>query len=162
MAAKKSASESTAAANKASGPAAGKKSPAKKSKSTKTETAAPLPGTLERSPAKVQRTYEKTLASAEAGYGDEARAHRTAWGSVKNVAEKRGDHWELKESTGPSDPRSTKSSAEKRAGVGETFGGVDVIGNTRDQLVERAKKARIRGYSRMTKAELGRQLSRHE
>ena len=137
---------------------AAKKSSAKKS----APDPAPLPGTLERSPAKVQRTYSKTLESAEAEYGDEARAHRTAWASVKNVAEKRGDHWEEKDSTGPSDPRSMQPAKEKRAGKGETYGGVDVIGNTRDQLVERAKKAGIRGYSRMTKAELGRQLSRHE
>lgn len=146
----------------------GAKAPKKSAASTKsagagsTSADAPLPGTLERSPAKVQRTYEKTLESAEAEYGDEARAHRTAWGSVKNVAEKRGDHWELKESTGPSDPRSTKPAEKKRAGEGETFGGVDIIGNTRDQLVERAKKAGIRGYSRMNKSELGRQLARHE
>ena len=122
----------------------------------------PLPGTLKRSPAKVRRTYEKTLVSAEEQYGDEERAHRTAWGSVKNVAEKRGDHWELKDETGPSDSRSTMPTAQKRAGKGETFGGVDVIGNTRAQLIERAKKAGVRGYSRMTKAELGRQLARHE
>jgi cation transport regulator ChaB len=139
-----------------------KATPKKDEPKTASGGSAPLPGTLERSPAKVQRTYEKTLASAEAEYGDEARAHRTAWGSVKNVAEKRGDHWELKDETGPSDPRSQQPAEQKRAGVGETFGGVDVIGNTRDQLVERAKKAGIRGYSRMTKAELGRQLSRHE
>ena len=62
---------------------AAKKSSAKKS----APDPAPLPGTLERSPAKVQRTYSKTLESAEAEYGDEARAHRTAWASVKNVAE---------------------------------------------------------------------------
>lgn len=144
---------------KVSGTAASKKAAGAGSGSTSTP---PLPGTLERSPAKVQRTYRETLTSAEAEYGDEARAHRTAWGSVKNVAEKRGDHWELKDSPGPSDPRSTKPAKEKRAGEGETFGGVDVLGNTRDQLVERAKKAGIRGYSRMTKAELGRQLARHE
>ena len=100
--------------------------------------------------------------SAEAEYGDEQRAHRTAWAAVKNVAEKRGDHWEEKESTGPSDPRSQMPADKKRAGEGETFGGVDVVGNTRDQLMQRAKAAGIRGYSRMTKAELGRQLSRHE
>lgn len=134
----------------------------RKTAGSRSTTSAPLPGTLERSPVKVQRTYEKTLESAEAEYGDEARAHRTAWGSVKNVAEKRGDHWELKESTGPSDPRSTKSAEQKRAGEGETFGGVDIIGNTSDQLIERAKKAGIRGYSRMNKTELGRQLARHE
>ncbi len=121
-----------------------------------------LPGTLKRSPKKVQRTYEKTLDSAEEQYDDEARAHRTAWASVKNIAEKRGDHWELKDEPGPSDPRSMEPADRKRAGRGETFGGVDVVGNTRDQLVERAKKAGIRGYSRMTKAELGRQLARHE
>jgi cation transport regulator ChaB len=121
-----------------------------------------IPGTLKKSAKKVQRTYEKTLESAEEQYGDEERAHRTAWGSVKNLAEKRGDHWELKEETGPSDPRSKMPAREKRAGKGETFGGVDVEGNTRRQLMERAKKAGIRGYSRMTKAELGRQLARHE
>jgi cation transport regulator ChaB len=121
-----------------------------------------LPGTLRRSPKKVQRTYEKTLESAEEQYDDEARAHRTAWGSVKNVAEKRGDHWELKDETGPSDPRSTMPAKQKREGKGETYGGVDVLGNTRQQLIDRAKKAGVRGYSRMTKAELGRQLARHE
>jgi hypothetical protein len=110
----------------------------------------------------VQRTYEKTLASAEDEYGDEERAHRTAWGSVKNVAEKKGDHWELKDETGPSDARSKEPASAKRAGKGETFSGVDVEGNTRAELAERAKKAGVRGYSKMTKTELGRQLARHE
>ena len=147
---------------KKSGPkkSAGKKSASKSARSS-TGTV-DLPGTLKRSPPKVQRTYEKTLDSAEAGYGDEERAHRTAWGAVKNVAEKRGDHWELKDATGPSDSRSQMPADKKRAGEGETFGGVDVVGNSRQELLERAKKAGIRGYSRMTKAELGRQLSRHE
>jgi cation transport regulator ChaB len=129
----------------------GSKTPKKSAASQKsagaesTSVEAPLPGTLERSPAKVQRTYEKTLESAEAEYGDEARAHRTAWGSVKNVAEKRGDHWELKESTGPSDPRSTKPAEEKRAGEGETFGGVDIIGNTRWSEPRKPASAVIHG-----------------
>ncbi len=121
-----------------------------------------VPRTLKRSAAKVQRTYLKTLESAEQEYDDEARAHRTAWGSVKNVAEKVGDHWELKDETGPSDPRSKMSAEQKRAGEGETFGGVDVEGNTRAQLRERAKRAGVRGYSKMTKSELGRQLARKE
>jgi cation transport regulator ChaB len=121
-----------------------------------------VPGTLQRSPAKVKRTYEKTLDSAHDEYGDEQRAHRTAWGSVKNVAEKKGDHWELKDSTGPSDPRSKKSQKDKRQGKGETYGGVDVEGNTKAELVERAKHAGITGYSRMTKAEIAQQLSRKE
>jgi cation transport regulator ChaB len=56
-----------------------------------------LPSTLRRSGKKVQRTYEKTLDSAHEEYDSEERAHRTAWASVKNVAEKKGDHWELKD-----------------------------------------------------------------
>ena len=121
-----------------------------------------VPSTLKRSPGKVRRTYEKTLQSAEEEYGDEERAHRTAWASVKNIAEKKGDHWELKDKTGPSDPRSKQPAKQKRAGKGETYGGVDVEGNTRAELVERARQAGIRGYSRMNKAELGRQLQRKE
>jgi cation transport regulator ChaB len=121
-----------------------------------------VPSTLKRSPSKVRRTYEKTLENAEGEYHDEERAHRTAWGSVKNIAEKKGDHWELKDESGPSDPRSTMGSKAKREGRGETYGGVDVQGSTRSELVERAKDAGIRGYSKMTKAELGRQLQRKE
>jgi cation transport regulator ChaB len=122
-----------------------------------------LPGTLKRSPEKVQDTYTETLDSAHEQYeGDEERAHRTAWGSVKNLAEKRGDHWELKEETGPSDPRSKQPQAAKRRGEGATYGGVDVVGNTRQQLVDRAKKAGITGYSHMNKADLAEALSKHE
>jgi cation transport regulator ChaB len=121
-----------------------------------------LPSTLERSPAKVRRTYEKTLDSAHEEYGDEQRAHRTAWGSVKNVAEKKGDHWEPKDETGPSDERSTKPAAAKRRGEGRTHGGVDVEGKIRAELVERAKKAGVKGYSSMNKSELGDALARKE
>ena len=121
-----------------------------------------LPGTLERSPKKEQHTYEKTLDSAHEEYGDEERAHRTAWAAVKNLAEKKGDHWELKDRTGPSDPRSKKSQQEKREGKGETFGGIDVEGNTREELMERAKKVGVKGYSHMRKAELAKALQRKE
>jgi cation transport regulator ChaB len=121
-----------------------------------------LPSTLERSPAKVRRTYEKTLDSAHEEYGDEQRAHRTAWGSVKNVAEKKGDHWEPKQSTGPSDERSKKPAAAKRRGEGSTHGGVDVEGNSKAELQERAEKAGIKGYSSMNKSELADALARKE
>lgn len=121
-----------------------------------------LPSTLEKSPDKVQRTYEKTLDSAHDQYDSEERAHRTAWGAVKNMAEKKGDHWELKDESGPSDPRSKKSRAAKQRGEGDTYGGVDVEGNTRAELADRAKKAGIRGYSKMKKGELARELSRRE
>jgi cation transport regulator ChaB len=119
-----------------------------------------LPGTLERSPKKVQHTYEKALDSAHDEYGDEQRAHRVAWGAVKNVAEKRGDHWEEKGETGPSDSRSKQPAKAKREGKGETYGGIDVEGSTKQELVERAKKAGISGYSSMTKDELGKALAR--
>ena len=64
-----------------------------------------LPGTLRRSPAKVRRTYAETLDSAHEQYDSEERAHRTAFAAVKHVAEKVGDHWELKDRKGPSDPQ---------------------------------------------------------
>jgi cation transport regulator ChaB len=49
-----------------------------------------LPSTLERSPKKVRRTYEKALDSAHETYNSEERAHRTAWSAVKHVAAKKG------------------------------------------------------------------------
>ena len=122
-----------------------------------------LPSTLEKSAKKVQDTYADTLESAEEQYdGNEARAHQTAWASVKHVAEKVGDHWELKDTYGPSDSRSQGTTAEKRAGKGDTAGGVDVIGNTRDELMQRAKKAGVTGYSRMNKQQLGEALARKQ
>jgi cation transport regulator ChaB len=120
-----------------------------------------LPSTLERSPKKIQRTYEKTLDSAEETYdGDEERAHRAAWASVKHIAEKQGDHWELKDEKGPSDPQAAKGGREARRGSGETFGGVDVRGNTKRQLYERARAVDVQGRSRMSKEELARAVAR--
>ena len=44
-----------------------------------------LPSTIERSSKKAQRTYAKTLESAEETYeGDAARAHRTAFSALKH------------------------------------------------------------------------------
>src|SRR3569833_3535487 len=90
-----------------------------------------LPSTLERSPKKAQRTYAETLQHAEAEYGKGERASRTAYASLKHGFEKVGDHWEAKKRKGPSVPRSTKTTKEKRAGKGEPFGGVDEIGHTK-------------------------------
>jgi cation transport regulator ChaB len=71
-----------------------------------------LPSTLARSPAQVRRTYEEALDNAHRQYGDEERAHRTAWAAVKHIAEKKGDHWELKDEPGPrtSGPRAAGAS----------------------------------------------------
>lgn len=118
-----------------------------------------LPSTLERSPAKVRRTYEKTLDSAEEQYDSEERAHRAAWSSVKHVAEKKGDHWELKDEPGPSDAQAEKTGAAARRG-GETRGGIDA-NKSRAALYEDAKEAGIEGRSKMSKDELAKALQRH-
>ena len=117
-----------------------------------------LPSTLERSPQKVQRAYVETLESALDTYdGDEERAHRAAWAAVKHIAEKKGDHWELKDEYGPSDPRAARGGAAARRGEGETYGGVDA-GKTKEELLEDAREAGIPGRSRMTKDELAEAL----
>jgi cation transport regulator ChaB len=119
-----------------------------------------LPGTLKRSPAKAQRTYAETLDSAEEQYDSEARAHQTAWSAVKHSFEKVGDHWEEKDAKGPSDRQAQQSGAAARNRPKRTHGGVDVVGNTKDELYERAKRAGVRGRSNMTKEELADALAR--
>ncbi len=121
-----------------------------------------LPGTLQRSPEKVQDTYAETLESAEEQYDSTARAHRTAWASVKHVAEKVGDHWEEKDDYGPSDDQAEQSGRAARDDPKPTHGGVDVKGNTKDELYERAQEADVPGRSDMTKAQLADALARKE
>jgi cation transport regulator ChaB len=122
-----------------------------------------LPGTLKRSPRKAQRTYAATLDSAEETYdGDEARAHRTAWSAVKHSFEKVGDHWEEKDRKGPSDAQAAQSGRAARDRPKPTAGGVDAIGNTKDELLHRARKLDVRGRSRMTKEELARAIARKQ
>ena len=121
-----------------------------------------LPGTIERSPAKVRRTYRETLDSAHEQYDSEERAHRTAFAAVKHVAEKRGDHWELKDRKGPSDPQSKQHGRQARDHPKETYGGVDAVGNSKQELYERAQRAGVRGRSRMTKAELAEAVARKQ
>jgi len=118
-----------------------------------------LPGTLKRSPKKVRDTYEKTLDSAHEQYASESRAHRTAWSAVKHLAEKKGDHWELKDETGPSDDHDAKTGAAARRG-GETAGGINARKSKRE-LLEDARDAGIGGRSKMNKDELVDALKRH-
>lgn len=119
-----------------------------------------LPDTLKRSPKKAQRQFAKTHDAAAEQYGEGEQAHRTAYASLKHNFEKVGDHWEAKDEPGPSDSRSKKSTREKREGKGETFGGVDVEGNTKQELYQRAKDLQIEGRSRMNKKELARAIAR--
>jgi cation transport regulator ChaB len=115
-----------------------------------------LPGTLKRSPRKAQRTYEKTLDSADGTYDEETASHRVAYAAVKHSFEKVGDHWEEKDEKGPSDPRAESGGQDAK---GETFGGGVVTGNTKKELYRRSKELGVEGRSKMSKTELARAIA---
>ena len=77
--------------------------------------------------------------------------------SLKHSFEKVGDHWEPKEQKGPSDSRARGDRTS-----GETAGGVDVEGHTKDELYERAKDLDVTGRSKMTKQELAQAIARQQ
>ncbi len=111
-----------------------------------------LPSTLARSPEKAQHTWVETHDSAVEEYGEGERAHRTAFAAVKHSFEKVGDHWEAKDSKGPSDAQAAKEGDAARRG-GETAGGVDANASKK-HLMELARKLDVPGRSTMTKDEL--------
>jgi cation transport regulator ChaB len=112
-----------------------------------------LPSTLQRSEQHAQETWIKTHDSAVETYGEGERAHRTAFSAVKHSYEKIGDHWEPKESKGPSDERSALRGAAARGGSARTAEGVDANAS-KAHLLEVARRLHITGRSRMRKAEL--------
>lgn len=114
-----------------------------------------LPATIKRSSKEARETYSKALDSAHEQYDSEERAHRTAIAALKHKFEKVGDRWVKKEKKGPSDERAA-------TGKGETAGGVDVNGNTKKELYERAKKLDISGRSSMNKKELAQAIARKQ
>ncbi|UFU15545.1 ChaB family protein [Curtobacterium sp. C1] len=107
-----------------------------------------IPSTLRRSPQHAQDVYAAALDSANETYGLGERAHRTAFAAVKHEYEKVGDHWEAKESAGPSD-----EGAAGTRGSGETQGGVDANA-TKEHLLEVARRLDVHGRSTMDKGEL--------
>jgi hypothetical protein len=111
-----------------------------------------MPSTLRRSNAKAQRTWAKAHDNAVKQYGEGERAHRTAYDALKHTFEKVGDHWEPKDRKGPSDEQAAKRGPAARRG-GKTAGGVDANAS-KEHLMTLARRADIRGRSRMTKAEL--------
>lgn len=119
-----------------------------------------LPGTLKRSPEKAQRTWAKAHDSAAEQYGDGERAHRVAYSALKRSYERTDRRWEPKDHKGPSDPRS--ESPRARQNVGETYGGVDLYGNSRQQLYERARKLGVEGRSKMSKPQLAEAIARKQ
>ncbi|MET8244377.1 ChaB family protein [Streptomyces sp. NPDC005202] len=110
-----------------------------------------LPSTLERSSRDAQRTWIKAHDSAVEQYGEGERAHRVAYGALKHMYEKVGDHWERKEGgrKGPSDPRS----ARPRQQGGRSGEGVDESAS-KEHLYDVAQRLGIDGRSRMSKGEL--------
>jgi len=119
-----------------------------------------LPDTIQRSPRKARRTYAETLESAHEQYDSEERAHRTAYAALKHSFEKVGDHWEPKKHKGPSDERAKRGQRQRPGG--ESAGGVDVEGHTKDELYARAKRLGIRGRSNMSKLQLAQAIARKQ
>ena len=120
-----------------------------------------LPSTLERSSKKAQRTWIKAHDAAVEEYGEGERAHRTAFAALKHSFEKVGDHWEPKKRKGPSDPQAAKSGEGARRG-GKTYGGVDVLGHTKEELYERARSLGVKGRARMSKEELAEAIAKKQ
>jgi hypothetical protein len=118
-----------------------------------------MPSTIRRSDKKAQRTWAKAHDSAVESYGEGERAHRTAFSALKHTHEKVGDHWEPKDHKGPSDRRAADPKAQRRDG-GSSTGGVDVLGHTKDELLERARDLDVHGRSSMNKQELAEAISK--
>jgi hypothetical protein len=108
-----------------------------------------LPGTLQRSDAKAQRTFAKAHDSAVEEYGEGRRAHQTAYAALKHTHEKVGDHWEPKDHKGPSDEQAAGGRDTDR----EAKGGVDAHAS-KEHLMEVARRLDISGRSTMSKDEL--------
>ena len=120
-----------------------------------------MPSTIRRSSAKAQRTWSKAHDAAVKEYGEGERSHRTAYSALKHSFEKKGDRWVEKKRRGPSDPQARKSGAAARRG-GKTYGGVDVEGNTKEELYRRAKRLGVEGRSKMSKKELAQAIARKQ
>jgi len=108
-----------------------------------------LPGTLQRSDAKARQTYAKAHDSAVESYGEGRRAHQTAFSALKHTHEKVGDHWEPKETWGPSDAQAEGGRDTHRP----TAGGVNANASKK-HLQDLARRLDIRGRSTMSKDEL--------
>ena len=116
----------------------------------RTDKGADIPSTIRRSGKKAQDTWAKAHDSAVDSYGEGERAHRTAFSALKHTHEKVGDHWEPKESYGPSDEQAATGN---RQGDEPTAGGVDANASKK-HLQDLARRLDVKGRSKMDKAEL--------
>ena len=114
-----------------------------------TDKGSDIPSTIQRSGKKAQETWAKTHDSAVDSYGEGERAHRTAFSALKHTHEKVGDHWEPKESYGPSDAQAEGGADTDRG----TAGGVDANASKK-HLYDLATRLDIRGRSKMSKDDL--------
>lgn len=119
-----------------------------------------LPSTLKRSPKEAQETFAKAHDSAAEEYGEGERAHRVAYSALKHKFEKQGDRWVPKQRKGPSDPRA--ANPDSRKGKGKSYGGVDLYGSTKEELMRRARELDVQGRSKMSKEELAEAISRKQ
>jgi hypothetical protein len=117
-----------------------------------------MPDTIKRSPEKAQRTWVEAHDSAVQTYGEGRRAHMTAFAALKHSFEKVGDRWEPKDHKGPSDPHAAQGYGKG----GRTYGGVDVLGHSKQELMDRARQLGVRVRSDMTKEELGAAIARKQ
>jgi cation transport regulator ChaB len=109
-----------------------------------------LPSTLQKSPAKAQRTFARAHDAAVKQYGEGERAHRVAYDALKHSFEKVGDHWEPKATRGSSDSRAASGGPNPK---GKSAEGVDANASKK-HLVEVARRLDISGRSTMNKSEL--------
>ena len=105
-----------------------------------------IPSTIQRSPEHAQAVWSAAHDSAVETYGEGERAHRTAFSALKHQFEKVGDHWEPKETKGPSDDGAVDRGKP-------TAGGVDANASKK-HLMDLARRLDVRGRSSMTKDEL--------
>ena len=91
--------------------------------------------------------------SAVEQYGEGARAHRTAFDSLKRSFEKFGDHWIPKAHKGPSDAQAAQRGSAARNNPKPTADGIDTS-KSRNELMNEARSLGVHDYSSMRKPEL--------
>ena len=116
----------------------------------RTDKGADIPSTIQRSGQKAQDTWAKAHDSAVDSYGEGERAHRTAFSALKHTHEKVGDHWEPKESYGPSDEQAATGNRDSDK---PSAGGVDANASKK-HLMDLARRLDVKGRSTMDKDEL--------